>query len=178
MQDSARSHSRTRSAFAHATATTTLRIVASLLGHAADSPTLSHFPLSSVPDREEPVLTVLSDFTQCESSSHPMSRTTRARTRALNSTMTPVPENPVASERRQADALAHLTNNRSNAFQADGYRGFTSRCNSALSSTPACPSVQPTLASASPPPPHDYENPFAGREPVSRTELVQCGEHG
>ena len=34
-----------------------LRIVASLLGHAADSPTLSHFPLSSVPDREEPVLT-------------------------------------------------------------------------------------------------------------------------
>ena len=34
-----------------------LRIVASLLGHAADSPTLLHFPLSSVPDREEPVLT-------------------------------------------------------------------------------------------------------------------------
>ena len=34
-----------------------LRIIASLLGHAADSPTLSHFPLSSVPDREELVLT-------------------------------------------------------------------------------------------------------------------------
>ena len=35
-----------------------LRIVASLLGHTADSPTLSHFPLSSVPNREEPVLTL------------------------------------------------------------------------------------------------------------------------
>ena len=71
---------------------------------------------------------------------------------ALNSTMTPVPENPVASERRRADALVHLTNNRSNAFQADGYRGFTSRRNSAPSSTPARPSVQPTSASASRPP--------------------------
>ena len=39
------------------TTTTMLHIIASLLGHAADSPTLSHFPLSSVPDREEPVLT-------------------------------------------------------------------------------------------------------------------------
>ena len=47
--------------------------------------------------------------------------------------MTPIPENPVASERRRADALVHLTNNRSNAFQADGYRGFTSRRNSAPS---------------------------------------------
>ena len=39
------------------TTTTTLHIVASLLRHTADSLTLSHFPLSSVPDREEPVLT-------------------------------------------------------------------------------------------------------------------------
>ena len=59
MQDSARSHSRNRLAFAHATATTTLHIVASLLGHAADSPMLLHFPLSSVPDWKEPVLTIL-----------------------------------------------------------------------------------------------------------------------
>ena len=34
-----------------------LCIIASLLGHAADSPMLSHFPLLSVPDQEEPVLT-------------------------------------------------------------------------------------------------------------------------
>ena len=40
------------------TATTTLRIVATLLRHAADSPMLSHFPPSSGPDREEPVLTL------------------------------------------------------------------------------------------------------------------------
>ena len=162
MQDS----TRTQSAFAHTTATTTLRIVASLLRHAADSPTLSHFPLLSVPDQEEPVLTVLSDFTQRKSSSHPMSRTTCARTRALNSTMTPIPKNPVASERRRADALTHLTNNRSNVFQADGYQGFTSRRNSALSSTPARPSVQPTSVSASRPP-RNYENPFVGCEPVA-----------
>ena len=123
------------------TATTTLRIGATLLGHAADSPTLSHFSPSSGPDREKLVLTVLSDFTQHESSSHPMYRTTCAHTHALNSTMTPVPENPVASERRRADALAHLTNNRSNTFQADGYQGFTSHRNSAPSSTPARPSV-------------------------------------
>ena len=58
MQDSAQSHSRTRSAFAHATATTMLHIVATLLGHAADSPTLSHFPPSSGPDQKEPVLTL------------------------------------------------------------------------------------------------------------------------
>ena len=152
MQDSARSHSRNRSAFAHTTATTTLCIVATLLGHTTDSPMLSHFPPSSGPDREELVLTVLSDFTQRESSSHPMSRTTRAHTHALNSTMTPVPKNPVASERCWADALTHLTNNRSNAFQADCYQGFTSRRNSAPSSTPARSSVQPTSVSASRPP--------------------------
>ena len=80
--------------------------------------------------------------------------------------MTPIPENPVASERCRADALTHLTNNRSNAFQADGYQGFTSRHNSAPSLTPARPSVQPTSASASRPP-RDYENPFAGRELVA-----------
>ena len=57
MQDSAQSHSQTWLAFAHVTATTTLRIVASLLGHAADSPMLLHFPLLSVPNQEELVLT-------------------------------------------------------------------------------------------------------------------------
>ena len=140
-----------------------LHIVATLLRHAADSPTLSHFPPLSGPDQEEPVLTVLSDFTQRESSSHHMSRTTRAHTRALNSTMTPIPKNPVASERRQADALAHLTNNRSNAFQADSYRGFTSRHNSAPSSTPARPSVEPTSASASHPLQHQQTHPSLSR---------------
>ena len=35
-----------------------LHIVTTLLGHAADSPTLSHFPPSSGPDRKEPVLTL------------------------------------------------------------------------------------------------------------------------
>ena len=135
-----------------------LRIVATLLRHTADSPTLSDFPPSSGPDQEEPVLTVLSDFTQHESSSHPMSRTTHA----LNSTMTPVPENPVASERRWADAFMHLTNNRSNAFQADGYQGFTSCRNSAPSSTPARPSVQSTSVSASDDPndPDFYDDNF------------------
>ena len=100
--------------------------------------------------------------------------------------MTPIPENPVASERHRADALAHLTNNRSNAFQADGYRGFTSHRNSAPSSTPTHPSIEPTSVSASCPPQgtsdansklsaaerlhcllHDNENPFAGHEPVA-----------
>ena len=57
MQDSAQSHSRNQSAFTHVTATTMLHIIASLLGHAADSLTLSHFPPSSVSDQEEPVLT-------------------------------------------------------------------------------------------------------------------------
>ena len=65
--------------------------------------------------------------------------------------MTPIPKNPVASERCWADALAYLTNNRSNAFQANSYRGFTCHHNSALSSTPARPSVEPTSASASHP---------------------------
>ena len=77
----------------------------------------------------------------------------------------------IASEKwclrwHRADALTHLTNNRSNAFQADSYRRFTSCHNSAPSSTPARPSVQPTSASASCPPCNN-ENPFAGREPVA-----------
>ena len=86
MQDSAWSLSWTHLAFTHATATTTLHIVATLLRHTADSPMLSHFPSSSGPDGEEPVLTVLSDCSQHKSSSHPMSRTTCA----LNTTMTPL----------------------------------------------------------------------------------------
>ena len=77
MQDSARSHSGTWSAFAHATATTMLCIVATLLGHAADSPTLSHFPPLSGPDQEEPVLTVSAKvprtFWSCSSRSSPES---------------------------------------------------------------------------------------------------------
>ena len=113
-----------------------------------------------------------------------MSRTTHARARALNIAMAPVPENPVASERRRADALANLTNNRANISQGDSYRGFTSRRNSAPSSTPIRPPAEPTSASASRPLQgtsdadsrlsaterlrrllRDNENPFAGREP-------------
>ena len=57
MQDSTWSHSQTWSAFTHVTTTTMLCIVATLLRHTADSPTLLHFPPSSGPDQEELVLT-------------------------------------------------------------------------------------------------------------------------